>query len=1072
MSSVKKKQPLESSSSGSLKKWYEDDDITVTEKEEERQLQFSQGNIGFDAIKVKIQETYEVGVLKLFIETEILKSGLGSFEPGLKELYNPFTMTKPVRIGKDLLFTSDVEFSEVGFMPGSLQDDRRKYFLNQLEFNKYLLRLPKPISDIESPISEKKDSNAYKYLQILGSETQNRIALLCDSFIKNYNIQKTTNSNAIVAIQKELDDLKLVVNMTPDDKMKLQESKQKQLIKEENNRTKLKTKYENYKAACKILSNGRMKYDVTLVELYPAIIKDANSYSRIIIDWFKYKQNSPKFIRDVLQIFKPTVSDKILKDKNDIGDKIESVATKLIELFKPIIEKYFFDSLRTFSTTVNILRIVPIENMNFLRDAANPLLRGADPRKYSLNNINSNLIDLFDTTFKKIFNGNIVNQDDKDLLYELYVISNFMIKFDSEILRVFSLNKKEGGIQGIFEEMTNESFLKNSVVVNKLYYEMLYLSNILTTIESEITRTVAVVGVAPALTALALPPVQQVDNVLQNLHELIELVNSLVDNLKIFRVTVRRNNYKTILGESSHAAFVESIFSEKIPPISNTNRNNKFLVVSEFISGVDGNGPVIITIPDDSYTFETLGNAIEKELCDKCIWVPVAANGVAEKTIWSCAYDEEKKMKLKLYFPENNLLKAFNVIPNIHNGYPNLAIPANNSFQITGAPNIAGGLAHDLTIPHGEYRDVQQLLTAMEKTINDFIGKISNQVNPPYNIKIKIMLDAANHVVFEFKKAGVNQEVLTINFGAPLNAILGGNGVAFTLHSDSVGNNDTEIMANPVPAFPSSKSVKIQTRVSIYGDVYDASDIFGIPSSSLAAAGEITMMPDVVIRDFGVAMNDKIKMSSILDDYLGFSTIPLPVGPIFLPGISDYGTLNFFYDNYEYKIDDDKSINDKGFIEKIKMFYSDVSNSGFRVEPPLNANKPVVKLNPVDLDKIARVKNAVNQNQNIKLKTEIIEKTGLYINNELLQAKVPVITNVDILNSLFYRYPCIPSPETKSDMLEGTVTFDKFIEQRVNASKFKEFFLLGKGNNDSSESLYFTIRKALEKTLMYDDCDE
>ena len=79
MSSVKNKQTF--NSTGSLKKWYEDDDITVTEKEEERQLQFSQGNIGFDAIKVKIQETYEVGILKLFIETEILKSGSGSFEP-------------------------------------------------------------------------------------------------------------------------------------------------------------------------------------------------------------------------------------------------------------------------------------------------------------------------------------------------------------------------------------------------------------------------------------------------------------------------------------------------------------------------------------------------------------------------------------------------------------------------------------------------------------------------------------------------------------------------------------------------------------------------------------------------------------------------------------------------------------------------------------------------------------------------------------------------------------------------------------------------------------------------------
>jgi hypothetical protein len=167
------------------KKWYEDDDLTVTEKEKD-ESQFSQGNIGvgFDAIKLKIQETYEIGILKLFIETEILKSGSGSFEPGFKELYSPYSMTKPVRIGKELLFTSDVEFSEAGFLPGSLQDDRRKYFLNRLEFNNYLLRLPKPISDVETPVKEKTDSNAYKYLQILGSEEQDRILILCEKFLK------------------------------------------------------------------------------------------------------------------------------------------------------------------------------------------------------------------------------------------------------------------------------------------------------------------------------------------------------------------------------------------------------------------------------------------------------------------------------------------------------------------------------------------------------------------------------------------------------------------------------------------------------------------------------------------------------------------------------------------------------------------------------------------------------------------------------------------------------------------------------------------------------------------------
>ena len=1070
MSSVKNKQPL--NSTGSLKKWYEDDDITVTEKEEERQLQFSQGNIGFDAIKVKIQETYEIGVLKLFIETEILKSGSGSFEPGTKNLYDPYTMTKPFQIGRNLLFTSDIEFSEIGFMPGSLQDDRRKYFLHKIEFNNYLLRLPKPISDIESPISEKTDSNAYKYLQILGSETQNRIAMLCDSFIKYYNMQKITNSNAITAIQKELEDIKLIANMTPDDKMKLQDTKQKQLIKEENNKTKLKTKYENYKAACRILSTRRMNYDVTLRDRYPETVKDAISYSRTIIDWLKYKQNSPTFIRDILQIFKPTMSDKILKDKTDIGGKIENIATKLTEIFKPIIEKYFFDYLGIFNRNGNIIRVAPPEYLSFLRAAADPLLRGADPRKYSINNINSNLSQLFYSTFKELFNRNIVNEDDKNSLYKLYFISSFMMNFNSNILSVFSLNKKDGGIQGIFEDMTNESFLKNNVVVNKLYHEMLYLSYILTTIQTGIRATVALAGVVGALTALALPPAQQVDNVLQNLDALIQLVDSLVTDLNTFRTTVRRNNYKTILGESSHAAFVESIFTEKVPPISNVARNNKFLVVSEFIADVDGNSPVIITIPNDSYTFETLGNVIEKELCDKCRWIPVVAANRTVKTIWSCTYDEEKKIKLKLYFPQDNLLTVNNIIPNIHNAYQNLGIPENNSFQITGAANIAGGRPHALTIPPGEYRDVQQVLTAMEKTINDFIGKLSNQVNPPYTTKIKIM-NAANRVVFEFKtkKVGLPQEILTITLGALLNVILGGNGVAFTLHSDNAGgNNDTEIMANPVPVLLTSRSVTIQTRMTIDGDLYDASGILGIPSSSLAVAGEITMIPDVIVRDFGLAINDKLKMSNILDDYLGFSTIPVPLGPILLPRIADYGNLNFFYDNYEYYIDDDKSIKDKGFKERIKMFFSrlDVSNSGFRVEPPLNPDKPVIKLDVVDLDKISRENK--NVNENIKLKNEIMENTGLYISNELLQAKVPVITNADILNSLFYRYPCIPSP--RNNVVEGTATFDTFIEQRVNASKYKEFFLLGKGNNNSSESISFTIRKALEKTLMYDDCDE
>ena len=127
---------------------------------------------------MKLQELYEVGVLKLFIETEILKSNTGTFEPGFKQLYNPFSMTNPQRIGKDLLFTSDVEFSESGFVSGSLENDKKKIFLNQTEFMNYLLRLPKPISDIATSLDVKQDMNAYKYLQILVTELQDKILFL------------------------------------------------------------------------------------------------------------------------------------------------------------------------------------------------------------------------------------------------------------------------------------------------------------------------------------------------------------------------------------------------------------------------------------------------------------------------------------------------------------------------------------------------------------------------------------------------------------------------------------------------------------------------------------------------------------------------------------------------------------------------------------------------------------------------------------------------------------------------------------------------------------------------------
>ena len=195
------------SPSSPQKKWYEDDEVVI-DKDEERQTQFSRAGVGFDAIQVKLQQLYEVGILKLFIESEILKSKTGAFEPGFKELYTPYSMTIPQRIGKDLLFTSDIEFNDSGFVSGSLENDKKKIFLNRAEFTNYLLRLPKPISDIGTPLDENKDMNAYKYLQILGTELQDKILFLCDNFITGYSQQYKQNANDISRIQKEINDLK------------------------------------------------------------------------------------------------------------------------------------------------------------------------------------------------------------------------------------------------------------------------------------------------------------------------------------------------------------------------------------------------------------------------------------------------------------------------------------------------------------------------------------------------------------------------------------------------------------------------------------------------------------------------------------------------------------------------------------------------------------------------------------------------------------------------------------------------------------------------------------------------
>ena len=1051
------------------KKWYEDDDLIVTENENanenanakvlQRQSKFGPGVIGteFNAIKVKLQEMYEIGILKLFIETEVLKSGSGSFEPGLKELYNPYIMTKPLRYGiKDLLFTSDIEFSELGFLPGSLQDDRRKYFLNRFEFNKYLLRLPRPISDIETPLGfkekekekEKIDSNAYKCLQVLGSEESKIILMICDDFKRHNDEKERQNTNAIIKLQKELDNAKKLVvdaKITQVEKAKLEDVERK-LTNEKNKKIKLETKYKNYKAACKILSSvgRRMQYDATLVKSYPVTIKDGNSLSTTIVDWLKYKQKkSPNFFKEVLAIFKPTLSIKVQTNKDLISNKIDEVVRSLSSMFQPIIESYFYSKLNNF--ILYLPGNTKQDDIQFLHDVVIMTNRTNDPTKYSWKNINS----VLERVSKLISN----TDDTYETAKKLYFVSKFMENFQSMLLRVFTFNKKDGGIENMIEEIkTSESALNTMDVVNMLYNNIVYLKTILNKI-MEATKKALPRRSTAALDALTLelanlipPPEQTVEEFLQRLTELIQLVDALEISVREFRLTIETNSYKTILGEASHAAFVESIFSEESPQISHANRNNKFLVVSDFITDAYDNDNVVITIPDDYYDLETLGSAIEKELCKKCKWrVDAVVPNQNRDMIWICKYDENKKIQLKLYFPENDLMKANNIIPNIHDAIISrgIVVDANNTFRLE-----IGGYTTEakiLSIPQGEYKDIQHLLEVMAKTINDFIGKVSSYVSPAYKVKMVITLDDVNkHVKFEFKsKAMYNDETLFVTVLPGLATILGSTTTTllkFNTRNQSGGVN--EIIMASVPNFPAaSKSVEIKTRMQIDGDEYDASTMFGVPSS-VAPEGVITITPEITIRELALRKNNnnqnKFKVNEMVNDYLGFSRLPPP--DVSVERISDYGILNF------------------------------TGGMGFRITVEVAGPvqpAAITTLDAVDLSKIVSSK-ANNSDNSAKLKTELMEKTGLYINNSLLHAKVPVITYTDVLNSLFYRYPCIPS----DNILEGTPEFDKFIEERVNVSKFKEVVWLGKGINDTSEPLSLTIRKALDKTLMYDDCDE
>jgi hypothetical protein len=123
------------------------------------------------------------------------------------------------------------------------------------------------------------------------------------------------------------------------------------------------------------------------------------------------------------------------------------------------------------------------------------------------------------------------------------------------------------------------------------------------------------------------------------------------------------------------------------------------------------------------------------------------------------------------------------------------------------------------------------------------------------------------NVKFEFESfLKINNERLTVTLtnNEPLSIILGltqvvaPGGVAvipnliFSSDGPTVGipgPSDKFTMQFPTAFPPVSKSVEIKTRMQIDGDEYDASAMFGVPSS-IALAGVITITPEITIRDF------------------------------------------------------------------------------------------------------------------------------------------------------------------------------------------------------------------------------
>lgn len=625
-------------------------------------------------------------------------------------------------------------------------------------------------------------------------------------------------------------------------------------------------------------------------------------------------------------MFKQIIPKQMVSIKQDILNAVQEVAKQLVDIYKPVFETYFYETLH--ANIGRYRRFIRNDTYSvYLFNLGNEANRRADPAKYSWLSV--------DATLKKIIKETpFADNFDKVELERLKAMSSILANFNSQILTLFSLYKFEKGIfsQTVFEDATIEDdFFKSVDNVERLFQNILYMDSI----SNEILNQ----------TVKAFPPVMVQPEFILKQQQLIQLIqNKLLPKVNEIRVMVKRYDYNTLLGTKSHAGFIENAFTGKVAFISHFHKNNKFLVSSEFIQ----NSPVTITIPDGNYTLETLASNIENALCSNCKWA--GKNDYDAEMLWRCYYDAKNVLQLRLYFPRSNLLKLnppLNIIPNIHYQYDDPAgivvSEKNNEFIIDSRINLQQNVT--LKIPQGEYKNINQVLTAMEKTINDFISIPNNYMRrdavsgrlKTFKTKIKITLAMnpavnANCIKFEFKKKSTSDPVETLNIIIPrpsLSELFCQSNVDYDVTLNSAGINNWEhIMPLPPRNLNHSKSIELITGIQIDGEVYNASDIFGTTPESFPLFPDIVMTRlciseiyddnasrECLDRDTMVGLNMDYKDSciflhNVLETYFNANGIPM-AAPI--EQYNDYGVLNFS----STRINELKSVNIKDIEARV-----------------------------------------------------------------------------------------------------------------------------------------------------------